>query len=376
MSWGNPQNGIDYLKAGLLSPAALVYGLASTADRLSYDLGFRTRNKLPAPVISIGNITCGGTGKTPVAIALARHLVGLGLNVGVLLRGYRRLIATDISVVSDGKGNFATVEEAGDEALAIAQAVDQAVVMAGANRYKAGLQAINRFGCNVFILDDGYQHYSLARDFDIVLIDYNDEPARDSLLPSGRLREPLASLNRASQVIITKVPTNFDPEHLENLKQLIRNHSSGTDISSCRFPAKQLSGYIGDKMQVFPLSLLNGMRVITFCGLARPQTFPEQIRELGANIVIDRIFPDHHWYSDQDLAWLQSELTGRSAQFLITTQKDLVKVHDPSLKSKILALELDTEWLTGFPEALKRFIETINQNQAASHWKQAAGTAR
>jgi tetraacyldisaccharide 4'-kinase len=376
MSWGNPQNGNDYLKAYLFSPAALIYGLANAADRLSYDLGFRTRNKLAAPVISVGNITCGGTGKTPVTIALARYLVGLDLKVGVLLRGYRRPNATEITVVSDGKGNFAPVTEAGDEALVIASAVKEAVVMAGANRYNAGLEAIKQFGCDVFVLDDGFQHYSLARDFDVVLIDYNDEPARDLLLPSGRLREPLAALNRAAQVIITKIPTNFDPERLQNLELLIGNHTTGIEISSCRFPAGRLCGFVDNTMQIFPTALLSGMKVVTFCGLARPELFPKQIRDLGATVVSHRAFPDHHWYSEKDLEWLQTELARKSADYLITTQKDLVKVQDSTLKAKILALELDIEWLPEFPQALRRFVETIDHNRTASRSKQTATTSR
>lgn len=273
--------------------------------------------------------------------------------------------SADITVVSDGKGNFACVRESGDEPLIIAKAVQKAVVMSGPNRYRTGLEALERFGCNVFVLDDGFQHYSLARDFDLVLIDYNDEPRKDSLLPSGRLREPLAALSRASQVVITKVPDPFEQQHMDDLALLVGTLTPKADIAACRFPAKRLPGFVDGRMQSFPLSFLNGLKVVTFCGLARPEHFLAEVQASGASVMASRTFPDHHWYTPQDLDSLQAELTRTAAAFLITTEKDLVKLQNSLPKANILAIEQETEWLTGFPKKLEKFTDKLVVNQTS-----------
>jgi tetraacyldisaccharide 4'-kinase len=359
MTWGNPKNRKEIVRAGLLSPAAMIYGLANSLHRLSYDCGIRRKNKLPVPVISVGNITCGGTGKTPIVIAIVKHLLELGLKVGVLSRGYRRRGSSDITVVSDGQGNLASVLESGDEPYLIAQAAEKAVVMSGTNRFRAGIQAINQFGCDVFVLDDGYQHYSLERDFDIVLIDYNDEPTRDSLLPSGRLREPLTSLNRASHVIITKIPVQFDQQHLDSLELLVRCYATQVAITTSRFSPRRLIGFSDGKQTDLPLKSLKDMKVVAFCGLARPENFFGQVRELGATVLAERVFLDHHWYSAQDLGSLQKELRQTGAEFFITTEKDIGKISNCEFKSKLLTIGLEVDWLTGYSESLEKLVDTM-----------------
>lgn len=357
MTWGNPESGIEYFRAGVLSPIAFIYGLGNGLHRFAFDSGIKPRNKISVPVISVGNITCGGTGKSTIVTSVVRFLLARGLKVGVLSRGYRRKSTSQITVVSDGEGSFSTVAEAGDEPLMIAKANERAVVLSGADRWRAGLRAVDHFGCEVLVLDDGFQHYSLSRDLDIVLVDYNDLPDKDSLLPAGRLREPLSGLKRASQIVITKIPKDFNPHRLENLKRFIGNRAPDADISSCRFAIKSLRSYESKESKSLSPDALKGAKVVTFCGLARPQGFLSQVRSLGANIVANRNFPDHHWYSLQDMNALQAELKRCSADFFVTTEKDFVKVQTLPVESKTIVVELETEWLNDFPQQLQSFID-------------------
>src|SRR4030095_1263679 len=208
MSWGNPENAAENLLASLLKPAAAAYGAGAYARLVAYSSGWLRRHRLDAPVISIGNITCGGTGKTPLTVDLARRLIGAGRKVGVLSRGYKRRSRGEIVIDSDGKDTLASVRDCGDEPYMVAQAVPEAVVIVGPRRHITGAIATAIYDCNVLILDDGFQHLPVTRDADLVLIDYHDEPEKDALLPAGRLREPLSALSRADHVVITRVPEN------------------------------------------------------------------------------------------------------------------------------------------------------------------------
>ena len=194
MSWGNPETPQEKFLAKLLLPASAGFGLGLYARMMAYNWKLLKQTKVSVPVISIGNITCGGTGKTPVTIDLTQRLTEMGYKVGVLSRGYKRLSKERILVVSNGNGDIRSCAESGDEPYLIAQSVPEAVVIVGSKRIDTAPLAVHRYGCDILLLDDGFQHFPLARNSDIVLLDYNDELTKDHLLPAGRLREPLSAL--------------------------------------------------------------------------------------------------------------------------------------------------------------------------------------
>ena len=269
MSWGNPQSSQEKLLCGLMSPLSLGYGIGSYFRLAAYSQGYVKRVRLPIPVVSIGNITCGGTGKTPMAIDVTRRLIAAGYKVAVLSRGYARKSKQKVTVVSNGKGEFAMCEEAGDEPLLIALSVPEAIVIVGSSRVETAALAIEEYQADAIVLDDGFQHIRLERDLDVILIDYNDDPENDTLLPAGRLREPLTALNRAKVVVITKVPPNPDEERLESLRTQIRKYAERAEIVAARFVPKRLRTSTGEA----PLTQLKGQRVVAFCGVARPEGF-------------------------------------------------------------------------------------------------------
>jgi len=369
MSWGNPQNFPEKIMRDALIPASLAYGTGSFLRLAAYATGGLKRARLSRPVMSIGNLTVGGTGKTPITIGIARTLCQAGLNVAIVSRGYKRKSTKPVVVVSDGKGYFASCADAGDEPYLMARSVARAAVVVGADRPAAAQVAIEQFGSDVILLDDGFQHIRLMRDFDLVLIDYNDEPQKDFLLPAGRLREPLSALSRASTIIITKIPYNYDEARLASIKELVRKHAPNAELASSRFvPSKLISlGSDGQPMmtaQGKPVESLKGKKVVAFCGLARPQPFIDQLTELGAVVMRTRVFADHHWYSSKDIALIHNDLYDNKAELILTTEKDLVRLGlSLATDVKIQAVGLDTEWIEGPPRAIQSLIGMASGNK-------------
>lgn len=353
MSWGNPQSGQEKLVAGLLSPVSLGYGIGSYIRLKAYSQGYIKRVRLPIPVVSIGNITCGGTGKTPMAIDISKRLIAAGYRVAILSRGYGRKSKKKTAVVSDGKGTFASIEDSGDEPLLIARSVPEAIVIVGSSRVESAEIAINDYGADAIVLDDGFQHIRVERDVDLVLVDYNDEPDKDSLLPAGRLREPLSALIRAKVVVITKVPVDYDEEKLENLRRLIAKYATRAEIAAARFVPKHLKAHNG----VFPIDKLKGQRVIGFCGVARPESFAKTLASMGCEVVDLKGFSDHHWYTPEELTALEKHMRTSNASAVITTEKDMVKIpaHD-RLHQHLIAVEMGVEWLGPLPLRLSEMM--------------------
>ncbi|MBC7997347.1 MAG: tetraacyldisaccharide 4'-kinase [Leptolyngbya sp.] len=353
MSWGNPESGQEKLVAGLLSPISLGYGIGSYVRLKAYSQGYIKRVRLPIPVVSVGNITCGGTGKTPMAIDISRRLIAAGYRVAILSRGYGRKSKKKTAVVSDGKGTFASIEDSGDEPLLIARSVPEAIVIVGSSRAESADVAINEYGADAIVLDDGFQHIKIERDIDLVLIDYNDEPDKDSLLPAGRLREPLSALIRAKVVVITKIPQNPDEEKLENLRRLISKYATRAEIAAARFVPKHLKTHSG----TVSIDKLKGQRVIGFCGVARPESFARTLESLGCEVVDLKGFSDHHWYSPEELTALEKHMRTSNASAVVTTEKDMIKIpaHD-RLNQHLIAVEMGVEWLGPLPVRLSEMM--------------------
>jgi len=368
MSWGNPHTLKDKALRTVLMPAAVFYGAGAMMRTASYQRGLRRQTRLNVPVLSIGNITCGGTGKTPMTIEIGKLLIDAGLRVGILSRGYKRKSSEATVIVSNGAGRLASVEEAGDEPLLIANSLPRAVVIVGANRSATGSLATSSFfGCDIILLDDGMQHLALYRDADIVLIDYNDALENNAVLPAGRLREPLSALRRASTIVITKVPVDFDEQKLEKLRRVIKHHAPDPAVNLSRLVPSRLVPLTG---VACPLSRLATAKIAVFSGLANPRNFHETLSACGANIVKEIRYGDHHWYTDDDLDALKKEAA--DVDLIVTTEKDLVKLQPyaqaggtpalartgrGNLAEKLYALQVKVEWIDTMPSLLHQFVK-------------------
>jgi tetraacyldisaccharide 4'-kinase len=274
-----------------LNPLSAIYGSVVGARNALYDRRWLRARRLQGPVVSVGNLSTGGSGKTPLVTLLGELLKARGIRFDVLSRGYGRKTSGVLLVDPGG-----LPRDFGDEPLLIARRL-QAPVVVGENRYEAGRFAESRFGSQIHLLDDGFQHRGLARDFDIVLVTPDD--ARDRLLPSGRLREPLHSLQRADAVVLT---SGASPESFPLAGKMVWRVRRG--ILTQNIPS----------------------RPVVFCGIARPQNFLLQLRAAGVDPVAEAFFRDHHAYTEKDVRDLLQLRQRSEAGGFVTTEKDAVNL--------------------------------------------------
>jgi tetraacyldisaccharide 4'-kinase len=302
----------------LLLPLAPIYRGAVFARAAAYRRGWIRSVGLEVPVISIGNLSFGGTGKTPIAIALARDLARLGRRPAVLTRGYKRL--ADHQIVVMGPEPRHGVAEVGDEPLEIARRLPGVPVVVDADRARGGAEA-QRLGADVLLLDDGFQHLRLERDLDVVVIDAGDPWGGGALPPRGRLREPLTALERADGVVIAKAPSDWRPVVAEIEKTLDRVAPRLQVFVSRLRPSRVHLPAEGWRDP----AVLQGRRVVAFAALGRPGGFATTLAEAGAEIVSTHWFPDHHVYTDHEVAEVVAEAAAADA-VPVTTAKDAVKL--------------------------------------------------
>ena len=320
---------------GSLYLLSFVFALAVKLRRFLYETRILRDSTLGVQVIAIGNLTVGGTGKTPVVEKFARELQNQGRTVAILSRGYRskppplsrRLInkillrddRTPPRVVSDGKSLLLDSETAGDEPYMLASNLKDVVVLVDKDRVKSGRYAIEKFGCDTLLLDDGYQYWKLAgRRRDIVLIDYQQPFGNEYLLPRGTLREPPSHLSRASYVFITKCDGNTQ-ELRERFGRL--NPSAGV-IECEHHPLYFEDVFTGEQ---HGLDLIKGLKVASFSGIAQPQSFEKGLIRLGGELVYSKRFADHHRFTQQEVLNAINRSKKRQAAAIITTQKDAVR---------------------------------------------------
>jgi tetraacyldisaccharide 4'-kinase len=300
-----------------------------------YRKGIFKRHRLSCKVISIGNITVGGTGKTPATCLIARHFKNAGCNVAVLSRGYRAQAGAEPLIVSDGNHIIAGPEVAGDEAVMLAQKLPGVPILAGQNRFLLGQRAIHDFSAQALLIDDGFQHYPLQRDLDIVLINARNPFGNGFLLPRGTLREPLSSLRRTPLIVLTKVEKTTEVKKLE---ELIRIYRPNAHIFIASVQAACLHR-LADNAAV-DLGIMRNKAVVALCSIGDPETFYSLLASLGCNIMQKLAFPDHHWYRSDDYAVINS--CGQVADFIITTEKDIVKLDKNMIDNKKMFI-LETE---------------------------------
>jgi tetraacyldisaccharide 4'-kinase len=328
-----------------------------------YYLGFsvrqyysiRNRKRLPCRVISIGNITVGGTGKTPATIAVAEEAQRRRLSPIILTRGYKGT-ATGPRFVTKGEGPLLSFREAGDEPFLMAERLKGVPVVKCGSRYEGGMFALRElgirasgFGEHLFLLDDGFQHRGLFRDTDIVLVDAEDPFGRGKLLPLGRLREPVASLGRADIIVLTKTgrPDAGGRDRYAILQKEIRTHNDRCAIFRAEHAPFSCRLFNGDEK---PADWISGQRIFGFCALGSPESFLKSLRSSGADVAGFRSFRDHYSYRSEDIAAIKAAAERSGARWIVTTEKDIIKARKLDLPDNVVVLTIAFSVEDGFYE--------------------------
>ncbi|MBR2939695.1 MAG: tetraacyldisaccharide 4'-kinase, partial [Kiritimatiellae bacterium] len=341
----------SYLFGGIV---AIRYFLYRTGVLRRYPLGIQ--------VISIGNVTAGGTGKTPVTEIFARTLAAEGRKVAILSRGYRRKeapwwqrIFTQVVepplVVSDGKHVLLDSATGGDEPYMLASNLPGVAVIVDRNRVKAGRYAVKRLGCNTLILDDGFQYQRLKHSIEVVLVDSTNPFGNGNMLPRGILREPVQNIRRADIIFLTKCRGDVSA-----VKDEIRRYNTTAEIVECNHTPKVLKDVWS--REEYPLDWLAGKTVCTLSGIASPKGFENSLRHLGAKVVWCERYADHHRYDSSEVLYALNRTADMGADALVTTEKDAVRF--PRLETapvKCLYLRIAIEILAGG----ESFAQIINR---------------
>jgi tetraacyldisaccharide 4'-kinase len=321
-----------------LAPLSLVYGTAVTIRFALYRNGIFKTQTVGVPVISVGNITTGGTGKTPLVEWIASRLAERGDRVCVLTRGYRRANPSERVVVSDGERIVTDIEQSGDEAMMLARSlVGKAAVVCDANRIAGAQWAIENLKPDVLILDDGFQHVRIARDLDIVTLDATNPWGNRRLLPAGILREPIDSLRRAGCIIVTRSGDAIEAGLQERIKQatdapIIRSTTVISRITPLGSPELEPDK---DALRQAPAA--------AFCGIGNPNAFFQQLRAKGFDLRHTKVFWDHHKYAQTDIDRLTNRASDAGAHALITTAKDAVKLGSMRFTLPCYVIEIEME---------------------------------
>lgn len=311
--WDGKRTGrADRLFMVLLTPLSLVYALILRLRALAYAAGLLRSYRLPKPVISVGNLTVGGTGKTPMTQYLARWFMERGKRVAILSRGYGGSLEGEIRVVADGRAILLSPGEAGDEPYLFASSLPGVMVVIGADRHRAGCLAMERLEPDIFILDDGYQHLRLRRDLNLLLLDCAKPFGNGRTLPAGALREPAVAVNRADLVVFTRC-----------------NGREPADVTAkpwCAASHRLIGAIPLDGEEPVSLRSLEELGSLAFAGIADPAAFFESLEDEGIHPVATLAFPDHCKYGEQEIAALCKLKEASRADYLITTAKDAVKL--------------------------------------------------
>lgn len=340
----------DKLVLLFLTPFAWLYSLALRVRAQLYKSGLLKSCRLPRPVVSIGNLTVGGTGKTPVAAYIARHLLAQGYKVAVLSRGYGGSLEGQTCVVSDGTSIMLGAAECGDEPYLLASTVAGLMVVIGTDRFSAGQLAIQQLSPDIFLLDDGFQHLRLYRDLNILLQDFSRPFGNGLTLPAGILREPPAAARRADLTLVTRSPQGAAlPETTAAAPVLLARHTI-VDLLP-----------LGGKAAV-PLSHSAGQKIVAFAGIADPASFFAALQAEGLNLARCLAFPDHVVYDKERLDEISEAMNTSGAEILITTEKDGVKLRGLSAECASRTLLARLELTIDKPELLHALLNKLLQH--------------
>ena len=305
------------VRKGLYWVAGL-YGLIIRFRLWCYRKGWLTTTRLPCRVVSVGNLTVGGTGKTPIVILLTEWLLVKGQRVAILSRGYKRTSTVPHLLVSDGSRMLAGPSEAGDEPFLMAQRCPRAIVAVGADRVALGQWVLEQHPVDCIVLDDGFQHRSLHRDVDLVLLDATDAAGLDALLPSGRLREPLRELDRASAVLITRADSRQDVEAIQNrLRAVAYPYEDAIEVV---FRPEFFMTIVSREQQ--PVGWGRKKKAWLVSGIGNSGSFRRSAESIGIEILGETVFEDHHRYRDDEIRQIRADAQANGSEIVLTTEKD------------------------------------------------------
>ena len=302
--------------------AAIPYGVVARLRALLYDWGWFDQRRLPVPVLSVGNLTMGGTGKTPAVILLVDWLLTQGKRVAILSRGYRRTSTAQYLMVSDGERLLVGASEAGDEPFMMAQRCPKAIVAVGADRYELGDWVLSRFPIDCLVLDDGFQHLGLCRDVNLLLVDATDAEGLAAMTPAGRLREPLRAAARATAIVITRA--DVPAQVTEVCRRLKATLGFMPDPIQAVFRPESLVSVMTGISQ--PLSWSKGKTALLCSGVGHAGSFRSLVEGIGIKILDEVVHPDHHVYTSQDVEGLKAKAAELRAELVVTTEKDACKL--------------------------------------------------
>lgn len=302
--------------------AAIPVWVGARLRALLYSWNWFDRHRLPVPVLSVGNLTLGGTGKTPVVILLADRLLAQGRRVAILSRGYRRTSTARYLLVSNGERLLVGPNDAGDEPFLIAQRCPKAIVAVGADRYELGDWVLERFPIDCFILDDGFQHLGLYRDMNLLLIDATDVEGIKALAPAGRLREPLRSAARATAIMVTRADV---PAHVtEVCRKLQASVGWMPAPMQAVFRPESLVSVVTGAEQT--LSCSKGKTALLCSGVGHAGSFRTLAEHIGIKVLDEVVYVDHHAYTHQDIERVRARAAELQAELIVTTEKDACKL--------------------------------------------------
>ena len=334
--------------AGVLVLGGL-YALGARIDRAFRTRSRAVRGRPSCAVVSVGGLTLGGAGKTPTAVALARCLAATGRRVVIASRGYGGDSRDPVTVVSDGRTVRAHAERTGDESLVLAAHAPGIPVLVGRDRRVVGHRAVSGFDADILVLDDAFQHHGLDRDFDLVCIDGVAGLGNGCVVPAGPLREPASALRVADAVVL--VDADAGTEALA--KSLAERLADGTPILRGRRAATALEPHGGGEA-ISPAALA-GRSVGLLAGIARPDSLRRSLEGLGAKVAEEKIFPDHHAYTEKDLAVLRDAVAESSVAEWVTTEKDAYKILPrwvEGVRLSVLRMEVEFD----DPDALRDLV--------------------
>ena len=331
-------------------PLGPLYGALMRKRAAWYRSGVMESVCLSVPVISVGNLTLGGTGKTPMAIYIAKCLLAAGCRPAIVSRGYGGKARQEINLVSDGKQIFLDAVQAGDEPRLLAESLPGVKVVTGVKRSVAADFAVKELGADLIILDDGFQHLALQRDLDLVLFKAPFFIGSGRVFPGGELREPVEALARADAFVITGIDSQ-NREAAENIKKYLSSEVPDKPVFMAEYRFISLSNQVGETMAKEVL----GQKLYGFCGLAEPGGFLKTISDQGISLFGFSVFSDHHPYTATDLENLVESARNLGCDGLLTSEKDMVKLKNLSCSMPIYSFNVELD----LPDSFKNLLHSV-----------------